>query len=626
MTANPSLHLLLPGPADQRTGGYLYDARMAEELRGRGWRIEVHALDGRFPDPDPRGEGALRTTLAGLPEGARVLVDGLALAALPGADPEGGLGARVRLLALVHHPLQDEEGLPAETAKRLGELEMRALARCEGVVVTSPFTRERVAELGVPPARIRVVEPGTRPAPLASGPRAGDPPALLCVGSVAPRKGQDVLVDALTRIRDLPWRCHCAGSLDRERGFAEEVLRRVRAEGLGERIAFTGELGEEALDALYDSATLLVLPSRYEGYGMVLAEALARGLPVVSTTGGAIPGTVPEGAGVLVPPGDPEALAAVLRELLASEGADPAPGLARLREGARARRGELRDWPAAGERFAGALLELAPEGKGERFAASWLALREPVDHAARAEELLGPLREAWSSRGWTRVLDLGCGTGSNLRYLAPRLPRGERWTLVDHDASLLARVEGAPAGVELRRVCGDLEAVGLPLVEEADLVTASALLDLVGSGWLDRLVRACAARGCGVFLTLTWDGTVRWSPPADPLDAVVLARVHAHQGRDKGTGPALGPSAGAEAERRFREAGFEVHTGPSPWRLGTGEAELVRHLVEGWVAAASEEAPGEAAELRAWGARRMEAFAGGGVELTVGHLDLLALP
>jgi len=359
-TGGDRLHLIVPGALDQRTGGYLYDARVAEGLEARGWNVVVHELEGRFPpapeDADGAGSAAeaLDRDLASCPEGATVVVDGLALGGLPKVASRHA--PRFHLLALVHHPLADETGLEASERRRLRGLESGALAACDGVIVTSDFTAGRVVEMGVPRELVRAVPPGTEPAPPARGPDPGEPPRLLCVATVVPRKGHDVLVEALAGLRDRRWSCLCVGSLDRDPSWAAEIQRRVRAEGLEERIHFVGEKGAEALDALYDGASLFVLPSRYEGYGMALTESLARGLPVVSTTGGAIPHTVPAGAGVLVPPGDAGALAAALDELL-----DPVGGsarLARLSEAALRRSRELPTWDETVEGFGRAVREL----------------------------------------------------------------------------------------------------------------------------------------------------------------------------------------------------------------------------------------------------------------------------
>lgn len=351
MTAD-ELHFVVPGPLEQLTGGYVYDARMVEGLRTRGRRVRVHNLAGTFPDPDAVARAALRDVLASLPEGAPVVVDGLAMGGLPEVLEEQA--SRLRVLSLLHHPLAEETGLPDGLAARFRASERRALAACAGVVVSSAFTARALVAYGVAPERVRVVVPGTDRAPLAVGPQPGEPPALLCVASVTPRKGHDVLVAALERTLDVAWTCICAGSLERDRAHADSVLHRAAHAGLSGRIDFVGERHGEALAALYHNASVFVLPSHYEGYGMVLADALVRGLPVVSTRGGAIPFTVPADAGILVEPGDAVAFAHALRTML-----DPDTGLREERASAAARHGAaLPTWEQAAAAFASAVDEL----------------------------------------------------------------------------------------------------------------------------------------------------------------------------------------------------------------------------------------------------------------------------
>ncbi len=352
------LHLIVPGPLDQRTGGYLYDKRITEGLTALGWAVILHGLDGKFPEGDACAESSLTHTLEQIDQGSLVVLDGLAMGALP--NPLRVHGGRLRLIALVHHPLADETGLEAGAGDRLLRLERQSLAQCDGVVVTSAFTARRLDDYDVPAPRIRVVVPGTYPAQTAVGPGPSEPPRLLCVGSVSPRKGQDVLVRALASLSAIPWSCMCAGSLTRTPEFADSVLDLSRELGLEDRIDFPGELDAAQLDALYHTASIFVLATHYEGYGMVLAEALARGLPVVSTRGGAVPDTVPAEAGVLVPPGDVGALAAALQELLSgSEGAARRKELA----GGSLRHGHsLPTWDEAALAFEQAVLELCSDG------------------------------------------------------------------------------------------------------------------------------------------------------------------------------------------------------------------------------------------------------------------------
>ncbi|HSG48594.1 MAG TPA: glycosyltransferase family 4 protein [Longimicrobiales bacterium] len=350
------LHFVVPGPLDQRTGGYLYDARMVAELRTRGCSVEVHGLAGAFPQGDPAAAASLGETLAGLPDDALVVLDGLAMGSLPGVLRDEA--TRLRLVALVHHPLGDETGLGAEERERLFALEREALAAVRGVVVTSPFTAERLRAYGVDPRRVRAVIPGTEPPPSrGAGPTPDGVPLLLSVGTVIPRKGHDILLEALAGLCDVSWRCVCAGSLERDAAFADAVRRRSRELALEARVTFTGELEPEPLEALYAAASVFVLPSHYEGYGMALTEALRHGLPVVSTTGGAIPWTLPHGVGTLVPPGDARALAGALRGLLTDPGERAA-----YRAAARDHAAALPDWATQGAAFEAALLALADHG------------------------------------------------------------------------------------------------------------------------------------------------------------------------------------------------------------------------------------------------------------------------
>lgn len=348
------LHFLVPGPLGQRTGGYLYDARMVSGLRDRGWSVRVHSLTGSFPIADQVARDGMNEALGGVPDGSLAVADGLAMGGLP--QPVAAHAARLRIVSLVHHPLAEETGLDPETRDRLRALEAEALSHVRGVVVTSVFTARRLRKWGVAPNRVRVVVPGTeRPRANGSGDQVqSDPPLLLSVGSVTPRKGQDVLLEALSRIRDLPWTCVMAGSLERDPGFAQAVAARRDAMGLRHRVELAGELEEGALDGLYAAAGLFVLPSHYEGYGMVLAEALVRGLPVVSTTGGAIPDTVPPDTGILVPPGDSDSLAEGLRALLEDRERRAACADAARRHGE-----SLPTWKTQVDAFEAALTELA---------------------------------------------------------------------------------------------------------------------------------------------------------------------------------------------------------------------------------------------------------------------------
>ena len=259
-----------------------------------------------------------------------------------------------------------------------------------------------------------------------------------------------------------------------------------------------------------------------------------------------------------------------------------------------------------------------------RFSDNWLHLRERADHEARAAALLPPLTD-WLGDRRIHVADLGAGTGANLRYLARVLPATQDWTLLDQDRTLMAEATPPRSGISVQRRGVDLTE-GDPLAASGvDLVTASALLDLVSRAWLDALAASCLQQRSAVLLALSYDGIIRWDPQA-PGDALVNALVNSHQRRDKGFGPALGPDSAPTAESVFRAHGFHTWMSPSPWRLGPGRAALQRGLLDGWVHAAVEQAPDRRQELHDWAARRRRDIAASRVSLQVGHLDLLALP
>jgi len=278
------------------------------------------------------------------------VIDGLAL---PAFEP---LAERLPQpwVALVHHPLALETGLPPDQAAAFAALERRLLPQAARIIVTSPQTRRDLGAYGIDPARIGAVLPGTDPAPLAAGGQ-GPGLTLLCVASLTPRKGHLVLLEALTRLPDLEWRLICVGSAERDPACAAAIRETIGRLGLERRVQLVGERDAADLGPCYDGADLFVLASHHEGYGMVLAEALARGLPVVATTAGAIPDTVPGSAGILVPPGDVAALAEVLHRVIT----DPALR-ARLAEGARAARAHLPSWADAARAFAAELDRVAP--------------------------------------------------------------------------------------------------------------------------------------------------------------------------------------------------------------------------------------------------------------------------
>jgi glycosyltransferase involved in cell wall biosynthesis len=341
--ATSVLHVVVPAGLDdpQRpSGGNVYDLRVLDRLPAAGRPVQALEAPGDWPDPRAGDRAGLDLLLASVPRGADVLLDGLVACGVPDVVvPHAG---RLRLAVLVHLPLGDEAGLSPEWAKALTDAECAVLHAAATVVTTSRWTAHRLAEVHRLPAdRVHVVPPGVDPAPLAAG---GDGSRLLCVGALTPTKGHDVLVRALAHLADLPWTCRLVGPA--ARAPQQEALVRSLAEehGLDGRVELVGARTGADLDAEYAAADLLVQPSRRESYGMVVTEALARGIPALATSVGGVPdalGRAPDGAlpGLLVPPDDPAALAAALRRWLTE------PALrTTTRDAARRRRTGLDGW------------------------------------------------------------------------------------------------------------------------------------------------------------------------------------------------------------------------------------------------------------------------------------------
>ncbi|MEV4631010.1 glycosyltransferase family 4 protein [Micromonospora sp. NPDC049523] len=331
------VHVVLPNDIDDPatpSGGNSYDRRICAGLAASGWAVHEHAVRGTWPQPSMTERAELAGVLAALPDDALVLLDGLVASAVPEVlVPQSH---RLRLVVLVHLPLGEE-------AVRSRAAEGETLAAAVAVITTSAWTRQRLIDLYALPAdRVHVATPGSEQAPVAPGSATGS--ELLCVAAVAPHKGHDVLTSALSAVADLRWTCLCVGALDRDPDFVDRVRQQATTSGLQDRMHLVGPRTGVELDAAYAAADLLVLASRGETYGMVVTEALARGIPVLATATNGLPeslGHAPDGSlpGMLVPPDDPTALAGALRRWL-----DDAALRDQLRHSARGRRGTLTGW------------------------------------------------------------------------------------------------------------------------------------------------------------------------------------------------------------------------------------------------------------------------------------------
>ena len=264
------------------------------------------------------------------------------------------------------------------------------------------------------------------------------------------------------------------------------------------------------------------------------------------------------------------------------------------------------------------------------FTSAWLALREPADALARWHDAAVGAARLPALAGRAKIIDLGSGSGANLRYLAPRLGCAHDWILVDQDPALLrqalARAAALPYVHSVAPLTLDLAADldSLPLAD-ASLVTASAVLDLVSEDWLEALVGRCRSHALPMLFALTYDGMIHCEP-AHADDAYVRGAVNAHQRRDKGFGPALGPIAAGRAESVLQRHGYRVLAAASPWRLRPEDAELQRALIDGWEGAAAEEQPSSVGRIGAWAQSRRSWLQAGRSSVSVGHTDLLAIP
>ncbi len=359
-----ALQFLIPGDLRCASGGYVYDRRMIAELRALGWEVTVHALDASFPVPSPAALTHAQGVLEGLSEQALVIIDGLALGAMP--EVLRAHDARLALLALMHMPLAAEVGIAPALARRLQQSERQALQTVRHVIVTSRSSRQRLLEDGLARDRISVVEPGTDAVPLAPR-RPNAVVEMLCVATVNPGKGHDLLVDALAPLAPLPWHLTCIGSLTRNPSTAAQLRAQRRRRQLGDRVTLAGEAEGAALSCAFLSADLFVLGTRFETYGMAVAEALAYGLPVISTDTGAIAELVGHEAGLLAPPGDRDALHEALARVLLEPSL-----LAELARGAAAARARLPGWPQAAARL-GRVLERVRALQRHRH---WRAVRD----------------------------------------------------------------------------------------------------------------------------------------------------------------------------------------------------------------------------------------------------------
>ena len=344
-----------PGDLNTPTGGYAYDRRMIQGLKSLGWQIQLISLGEGYPFPSPDQVEQAKEQLLSLTAGIPMVVDGLALGALPSLA--AALAERHPLIALVHHPLAFESGLSAAQTAQLKQSETESLRHVSKLIANSLATaRDVTLHYGVPPDRVDVVLPGTDRIPhleslTQSRKNTSHEVRLLSVGSIIPRKGFSDLIAALAPLADLPWTLSIAGDTTRNATAYACLLADLQRFNLEARVQILGAVSDAELEGLYAQADVFVLASLFEGYGMVYAEAMTYGLPIIATTGGAIPETVPPEAGLLVTPGDVPALTQALKAVIENESYR-----AHLSNGALQAAAQLPSWEMAVQRFASALL------------------------------------------------------------------------------------------------------------------------------------------------------------------------------------------------------------------------------------------------------------------------------
>lgn len=343
-----ALAFLVPGRLNQLTGGYLYDRHIIEGLRARGQAVDVVELPGRYPQADEPTRTLAAAALALLPDHSTVIIDGLALPGL--ADCLKEQASRLNVVGLIHHPLSLETGLDAADARHCAQLEAALWPCLKGAICPSEHTAQTLRAAGLPADRVAVVTPGTHRPTTTRQAKSEGPLQLLAVGSVTPRKGHLLLVDALAQLRHLDWQLTCIGSLTRDPAASAALQERIASHGLTKRIALLGEQPDQRLTGAYQRADIFVLPSYHEGYGMAFAEALAHALPIIATSACAIVDTLPAGAALVVAPSDLPALQDALQQTL-SDGSLRA----RLSNAAEQAASALPDWDGAVQAWVAAL-------------------------------------------------------------------------------------------------------------------------------------------------------------------------------------------------------------------------------------------------------------------------------
>ncbi|MES0810013.1 glycosyltransferase family 4 protein [Roseibium sp. SCPC15] len=344
----PKLVFAYPGDIDTPTGGYGYDRRIIAGLRALGWQVDLLPLGPGFPFPSVQTLECARRKLEDLPSETCLVVDGLAFGVL--AEAAEAVSPRVTLIALVHHPLCQENGLGSGQSEALHASERLALGFVQHVIVTSSATATQVEDLfAIPKEQITVILPGTERQPPCPR-QASETLNLLAVGTVVRRKGYDLLFEALKTLPMHNWHLDIVGGLDADPNYHRSLLAQADASGIADRVTFHDAVSPDELSGFYQSADVFVLASRYEGYGMAYTEALAHGLPVIGSGGGAVRDTLPDEAAIYCGTENVDLLRAALERVMTNRAKRSA-----MAEAAEAAALKLPTWEDAAARFADVL-------------------------------------------------------------------------------------------------------------------------------------------------------------------------------------------------------------------------------------------------------------------------------
>lgn len=347
---------VIPGDINLPTGGYRYDRHIIDEWRKIGQHVELISLEGNYPFPLEQEKQDALNAIEHFPPADIAVVDGL----LGGASPLflKSLSTKMPVVSLLHHPLCLENGLSEEKAQALKESEKSGLSWVKAVITTSDTTTETVKTLfNFDPAKVHTVLPGVnRPDDISlnKADEVSQTVKLICVASVIPRKSHRILLEALSQLPNLDWHLDCYGSTQFDEVLYKSLENFIRDNGLSQKVTFHGAVEDQTIEEAYASSDIFVLPSQYEGYGMVYAEAIVRGLPVIGTTGGAIAKTVPLSCGILVEPENTEELKQALEKLIKDK-----PLRLQYKQNAIRAEPEFPTWQAAADEFANRLKELA---------------------------------------------------------------------------------------------------------------------------------------------------------------------------------------------------------------------------------------------------------------------------